>query len=380
MGRLQSVIDEFEKLDLETCSIEDVQALLLEVGKVPATVQGLHEGSVIYRARILKGNEEITSVKDLSYNPIVDRSFQRASVPNEIMFYGVSELSDSTNGEMLAIQEVCPFFKKDEPIEDGTYRIAVSQWHVCNTLKLIVLINPEMTNKSERMNEMVDNLHQFIQEHTDKWDREDAIGFQKFMCGQFTKRVRENDNDQYKISASFAQTVIDEGLHGVIWESSWVNDEQLRETLCVAIKPEVVDTFMQCERYQLYTFTFKDNKQVSCEQKIFSSTDFSTPVLSTENEYPIQTIITTPIVTQLGANNEAKSSISASDTSHNLATKPMLVRNVKKKKRKTRRKKRKENITLKRGNVGKSFIKKRRVRGRNRRKRKEMQLPNKLFH
>lgn len=277
MGLLKDTIDELNQLKLDSCSAESIQAVLSKLGAIPAPIRDIHKGSLIYRASNLGIGEEINNVKRLSYCPAEkNKTFQRASTPKQTMFYGVVgnilENSHPINCEMLAMQESCSLFR-DSPVVDGIYRVVVSKWRVLDTISLLTLMNPDTTNKSRRLNEMVQDLLAYIKKNTDKFSEEDAIAFQKFMCNQFTQSV--NSDSQYKISALFTLEVI-KRIDGVIWQSSVAVDEKLNDTLCVAIKPETADTYMECEEYSLYTFVVKNGKISSYSREIFKLTTNST--------------------------------------------------------------------------------------------------------
>ena len=270
MGLLKDAIDELSQLNLDSCTTESIQTALSKLGAIPAPIRDIHKGSLIYRASNLKIDEKISNVKRLSYCPAKkNKTFQRASTPKQTMFYGVignlEEELHQKNCEMLAMQESCSLFR-DSSITDGIYRVAVSKWRILDTISFLTLMNPDSTNKSKRLNEMVQDLLAYIKANTDKFSEEDAIAFQKFMCNQFIRPV-SNDN-QYKISALFTLEVI-KRIDGVIWQSSVAIDEKLNDTLCVAIKPKTIDTCMKCEEYSLYTFVVKNGKISSYNREVF---------------------------------------------------------------------------------------------------------------
>lgn len=276
MGLLKDAIDELCQLNLDNCTTESIQAALCKLGAIPAPIRDIHKGSLIYRASNLGLDEKINDVKRLSYCPAKkNKTFQRASTPQQTMFYGtignLAEESYQMNCEMLAMQESCPLFR-DLPIVDGIYRVAVSKWRVLDTISLITLMNPDDTNKSKRLNEMVQDLLVYIKANVDKFSEEDVVYFQKFMCEQFTRSV--NNNNQYKISALFTLEAIRK-YDGVIWQSSVAIDEKLNDTLCVAIKPKTVDICMNCKEYSLYTFVVKNGK-ISYDREVIMLTA-STP-------------------------------------------------------------------------------------------------------
>lgn len=271
MGLLKDAIDELSQLNLNSCATESIKTALSKLGSIPAPIRDIHKGSLIYRASNLKINEKINNIKRLSYCPAKkNKTFQRASTPKQTMFYGVignlEEKLHQENCEMLAMQESCSLFR-DSTVADGIYRVAVSKWRILDTISFLTLMNPDSTNKSKRLNEMVQDLLTYIKANTDKFSEEDAIAFQKFMCNQFIKPV--NNDNQYKISALFTLEVI-KRIDGVIWQSSVAIDEKLNDTLCVAIKPKTIDACMKCEEYSLYTFVVKNGKISSCNREVFN--------------------------------------------------------------------------------------------------------------
>jgi hypothetical protein len=269
MGTIKNIIDKLNSLDLNKCMAnKDIQKLIRRIGKIPAPIRVFNVGTTVYRASNLKEEEKIT-VGRLSYCPKKQNTkYQRASTPKQTMFYGVignyNNIDNQLNCEILAMQETCSFFR-DSQVKDGGYRVAVSQWNVRRRISLLALMKPNATNKSVRLNEMVNGLYAFID--ANNIDKEDAIYFHEYMCGQFTKRV--NNNNQYKISALFTKEVIRRKHGGVLWESSVAVDEKLNDTLCVAIKPEVVDSLMECTKYALYTFIINNGKITHYEREEF---------------------------------------------------------------------------------------------------------------
>lgn len=270
MGLLRDVVDELSQLDLDSCTTESIQTVLSKLEAIPAPIRDIHKDSLIYRVSNLKIDEKIKNIRRLSYCPAKkNKIFQRASTPKQTMFYGVignlEEELHQKNCEMLAMQESCSLFR-DSSISDGIYRVAVSKWRLLDTISLLTLMKPDSTNKSKRLNEMVQDLLAYIKANTDRFSAEDAIAFQKFMCNQFIRPV--NSDNQYKISALFTLEVI-KRIDGVIWQSSVAIDEKLNDTLCVAIKPKTIDTCMKCEEYSLYTFVVKNGKILSYNREVF---------------------------------------------------------------------------------------------------------------
>lgn len=238
----KTVIEELSSLDLLNCSDADVQTILYKLYDKPiaAPICDYPADTVIVRGRPISATEQIKYKHELSYVPAhKNKKYQRASTPNQTMFYGV--LSDTRDSQLVGcLGEICDCLRNPNP-QDGEYYAIISFWIVRETISLFTIINPESTgNKSDNLKRMAGELDSFMEENKDSFDKEDIILLQKFMYQQFNKKALPESD--YWIPALFTMDLIkSEKIDGILYESAQVIDEKLDNVLCVAIKPESVE-------------------------------------------------------------------------------------------------------------------------------------------
>lgn len=257
----KTVIKELSSLDLQNCSDKDVQAILNKLYDKPiaAPLCDYPVDTVIVRGRPITSTQQIKFKHELSYVPAdKNKKYQRASTPNQTMFYGI--LSDTHDTQLIGcLGEICDCLREPNP-QDGDYYAIISFWLVRETISLFTIINPETTNnKSDNLKKMADELELFMEECKDYFDKEDVTSLQKFMYQQYNKKaLTEND---YWIPALFTMDLIkSEKIDGILYESAQVVDERLDNVLCLAIKPESADKKLSFLSAVKVTITIKDVK------------------------------------------------------------------------------------------------------------------------
>lgn len=239
----KSVIKELSSLDLLNSSAQDVQAILSKLYAKPiaAPLCDYPADTVIVRGRPITSTEQIKYKHELSYVPAEkNKKYQRGSTPNQTMFYGI--LSDTHDTQFVGcLGEICDCLRDPNP-EDGEYYAIISFWIARETISLFTIINPEsQNNKSDNLKRMADELNLFVEKYKDYFDKEDVTSLQKFMYQQYNKKaLAEHD---YWIPALFTMDLIKSGnIDGILYESAQAADAQLDNVLCLAIKPESVDS------------------------------------------------------------------------------------------------------------------------------------------
>ena len=257
----KTVIKELSSLDLADCSDKDVQTILNKLYEKPiaAPICDYPADTVIVRGRPINSTEQIKYKHELSYVPAdKNKKYQRASTPNQTMFYGI--LSDTHDTQLVGcLGEICDCLREPNP-QDGDYYAIISFWLVRETISLFTIINPEATsNKSDNLKKMADELNLFMEECKDLFDKEDVTSLQKFMYQQYNRKAHtEND---YWIPALFTMDLIkSEKIDGILYESAQVIDKQLDNVLCLAIKPESADKKLSFLSAVKVTITIKDGK------------------------------------------------------------------------------------------------------------------------
>lgn len=230
----------------------DIQQIFMSFNKwfsVPNLI--LNENVVLYRARIIDDISEITTPEQLSYTPAsYNKSYKRASTPNNTMFYAIS--GDSKLSSILGcFSEICDCFRKPNA-EYKKYKIVVGLWETTTELTLPQIINIDGYNKSEAF--------QNAEEYTMLLRTYGPLGvnianFWRFMNKEFTKVVTEEK--EYWVSAVFTEWLVNRfNYPGVIYESVQSTDPKLMNNHCVALTPRIADQCLKFIEAQYFEFDY----------------------------------------------------------------------------------------------------------------------------
>lgn len=267
MKSIDDLIKEFQNLRLAEYPIEKIKEIFLEIGKIGSIIIPLHEGKIIYRARLTKENEFFSKSSDLSFLP-ADKNikYQRASTPNNTMFYGSLLPEIIVPGELdepraVGIFECIPFLR-DSSL-DGEHKITFGKWRVMNDIPLFTIIqHSDFKNKTEFVREINEAYDNFISKISEK--KEETIKIMEYLASEFAKKDTDNEYD-YLVSSIFAERVIKNGLAGVLYPS--VRTDGVGYS--VAIHPKYVKSSMKlsavgvCTVYKKGKKTIVDNESVA---------------------------------------------------------------------------------------------------------------------
>lgn len=171
----------------------------------------LAKGTTLYRATVVKNISEINNIKRLSYVPSeYNKTYKRASTPNNTMFYGISGNSQ-LESILGCFSEVCDCFRIPNP-RYKHYNVVVGLWETTKDLVLPQIINVDGRNKSDAF----DNTNDFFDSLQIMGDRSlDIIGFWRFMNTEFTKIV--DSEKGYWISAIFSEWLVKKMGNNANW-------------------------------------------------------------------------------------------------------------------------------------------------------------------
>lgn len=255
---MKDIIDAFKKLDLSTSPIKEVEEIISRIGQLPVAITDFDSGKIIHRARKIKKGENLTSVEQLSFTPNKhNTTYQRASTPQQTMFYGavIPEVEGENEISLERIVGACETsnFLRDTNAPDGEEIIVFGKWRVKKKTSLLSIINPEIeSNKIAFFQEMTKNYHSFLEKNKDK--KEDAELFQSFLSSEFAKSNIRGQYD-YLITSKFTETII-KHLDGVIYPSVRAD----YNGLCVAIKPETANENLELVAVLECSVTKKGNE------------------------------------------------------------------------------------------------------------------------
>jgi hypothetical protein len=219
---IDKVIEQFKQLELTKYPEKEIKELFNKVGLVGAVIVTFHKGKSVMRARPNDENERFEKKSDLSFKPQrFNKTYQRASTPNETMFYATSVPDNLEEGELdnmriIGITETIPMLR--DKTKSGIQKISFGRWVVQEDIKLMAIVHHQSYyNESNYTRELVNAFKEFINQYPqDVIDK--SLKFQDYLASEFAKENIKGDYD-YMISAIFANNIINQGFDGVLYPS-----------------------------------------------------------------------------------------------------------------------------------------------------------------
>ncbi len=272
---LELALQKLRKLDLSTYPYQEIKEIILQLGKVGAIKVTLHRGRTFVRVRPNDDNMTFTKKAELSYKPQhLNKTYQRASTPNETMFYGsmlaVGDNSKDLNARIVGALEGLPWLRDNKT--KGVQKVTFSLWEVVEDIDLIAVVHhKDYYDKNSNTKELVDGFKLFMANYPELEER--TIMVSDFFAQEYAKIPIEKDY-QYMLSAIYSEMVINSGLHGVYYPSVRTEGRGFN----VAIKPEIADKHISLRvvgEVMIYKYldkTIADNfsiVQVPFDQEVF---------------------------------------------------------------------------------------------------------------
>lgn len=257
----EEACERLENLDLRNSSVEEVRHLFEVIECIPIMTAKLSVGTRIHRTRMGRGYYQQW---ELTYkNPRLCKSMQRASLPNESVFYGC--LSDNQRhleyGRMIGLLE-CSNLARDMKGFGREY-VTASVWEVTSPINIISFITDQTYAHEKNLCKIVRHYVRLYKEkHRNINDIERRVG--QIIDREFSKVV--NDNRDYLITATLIHDMLfdfNDDIDAVIYPSV-----QTRGDLGVniAIKPDAADRKLRLHhvidqthyRYNDHSFVWLD--------------------------------------------------------------------------------------------------------------------------
>lgn len=231
----REIIKKLESIDLNDVNIEYIRALLFQLKSVQSIKSELSPENIIIRCR---RGRNYTSRKDMSYKPLcLCQSYQRATLPNQTAFYGV--LSDDVdhweNARAIGISECSAL----SDVESGREYMSVSLWKIKEPITTYCIVSSNSyLDVDVSGNRLLGDLRNF---YTNKFpDNEDASSASDFIVREFSKLVPEGHDCEYKISATWADMILNTvGFEAIAYPSVQLGGQA---GLNFALRPEVADS------------------------------------------------------------------------------------------------------------------------------------------
>ncbi|MGG7664029.1 hypothetical protein [Dyadobacter sp. BHUBP1] len=231
-------------------------------------------------------SETFTTRESLSFKPQeFNTTFQRASTPDQTMFYG--ELKDHrTNGlpnRLTSTVEGVPWLR--DTGSSGKQKVTYSKWIVREPLLLFPVIFNSEYSGNPHVAALLTRTINFINELNPEF-ADDIRGFYEYIASKFATMHLGNDDMNYLVTAIFTKIMLEKGagrFDGVLYPSCRVYGEGTN----VAILPESTAkldlvTAGECMIYKHGEHTIVDNLTVSDSDGITPLSSFNYRPISNE--------------------------------------------------------------------------------------------------
>ena len=188
----------------------------------------------------------------MTYCPIEKcTSMQRATLPNQTMFYGViSDNQAHQENARAIITSECSHLCREGITSIGRETFSLSYWEVMKPLHIVSLIN-DVTFPEVKDNRILNQLREaFTLFHGEIKSTEDEKVISRFISSEFTKVAKENY--EYLVSATIATDIIkDMDFDGIVYPSVQLGGQA---GLNIAITPKAVNRKLKFRRTLEQTF------------------------------------------------------------------------------------------------------------------------------
>jgi len=245
------IINELQRLNLKTVPLDVVRGIMKRLEKFGVIVTILPAGKKIIRARLSEA-KPFENITQLNYKPQqYNKTFQRASTPEQTMFYGSIVPESIGNGEPSSARYTI-LFEVSEFVRDlhsiGEQDITFSAWEVTENIELVSVLHHKNFKRPTRLSIEFQEAFQKQFKHTPH-DKVVSLDISTFLGAEFAKDSILHHSD-YTLSATYAN-LITHNYDGVLYPSVRLAGEGIN----VAIKPSSVDTklnFMGASECTIY--------------------------------------------------------------------------------------------------------------------------------
>ena len=209
-------LDKLRKLDFASSTPDDVRELLMDL-KILCVPFYIKEGTYILRGRRGGG---YTKRSQMTYCPVEKcTTMQRATLPNQTMFYGViSDNQAHQENARAVVASECSKLCREGINSVGRETFSVAHWEVVKQLHVVSLIN-DNTFPDVKDNKLLNQFREaFVLFHGGLQSSDEEKEMSRFISSEFSKVVK-NDLD-YLISATVATDIIEDmKFDGIIYPS-----------------------------------------------------------------------------------------------------------------------------------------------------------------
>jgi hypothetical protein len=209
-------ITQIKNFDFQNPSEEILTSLFNIIG-FKTIIHRIPKNTSIFRCR--KHNERLLYYfeKDISFRTDVEKinNYGRANVPHTSKFYGAISTGDIKHGHLTSIVETSSIIRNNG---EGIETFTVGKWVTNKELNALTIIPNRTDQKISELNEYLINIFDTYND-TVGFD-DDHLEFYDLIGNEFSKIVGSSMNNEYAISAHFAESVIqNEEVDAIIYPS-----------------------------------------------------------------------------------------------------------------------------------------------------------------
>lgn len=261
-----TIIEQLKNLDLTTYPKDEILSLFKQVGKIGHVVVTFHRGKSVMRARPNYNGERFEKKSDYSFKPQQsNKTYQRASTPNQTMFYATAipetlQPGELDNMRVIGVAETIPMLR--DKTKSGYQKVSFGRWYVHEDIHLLAIVQKDKyADESSYTKELADAYKQFIA-GTPPDVLERSLAFTTFLADEFSKEEIRGDYD-YMFSALFSELATQRGFDGIFYPSVRVGGKGFN----VAITPEATKKLGlyvagECSIYKLKDHTVVGNDAI----------------------------------------------------------------------------------------------------------------------
>jgi len=218
-------LDAIKSLDLKVVDTDQIIQELVQFDKQIALTIELKKGTEICRTRVIQDVEKDipTAVDQISYNPMPSRTYGRAHLVGETVFYG----SLSTERMKHYFNTSFEVFDFNDKVLERQYFVT-SKWILQEDITVIDVGN-NLLNDRQRVEErrkFIDSISTLTNSFL-----ESSKLFDAFIGTEFSKVVESRSDHLYKISASYCSLMFSQGFKGILYSSVGSNGAGLNIVL-----------------------------------------------------------------------------------------------------------------------------------------------------
>ena len=272
--KIEEVLTKLKELDLSTYPASQIRELMNQFGIMCSMQVFFHPGKVVMRARPHE-NDSIRFFKkdDFSFKPQqFNTTYQRASTPNQTMFYATAIPEDIEPGELDSMR-IIGVVESLPQLRDSTSslykKISFGRWEVAEDLRLLAIIHKEnYFSESSFTRELVNAYNEATSNippdilAVEPDIIEKSLLIQSYLADEFSKESINADYD-YMISAIFSEIATTKGFDGIFYPSVRVGGKGFN----IAITPEATKKLKlvvagECSLYKYNDHTMVGNDAI----------------------------------------------------------------------------------------------------------------------